>query len=130
MANENVKEGLYYTKDHDWVRVDGDKAYFGLTEYAQHHLGSMVYAEAPEVDDEVTKGEAYGVVESVKAASDLMAPVSGKVVEVNEDVIDSPESINEDPWGNWLVGVELSDKAELEDLLDAAAYQTLLDEEE
>lgn len=130
MANENVKEGLLYTKEHDWIRVDGDKAYIGLTEYAQHHLGSMVYAEAPEVDDEVTKGEAFGVVESVKAASDLLAPVSGKVVEVNEDVIDSPEQINEDPWGNWLVAVELSDKAELDELLDSAKYQALLDEEE
>lgn len=125
----NVKEGLLYTKDHDWVKVDGDKAYVGLTEYAQHHLGSMVYAEAPDVDDEVSKGEAYGVVESVKAASDLIAPVSGKVVEVNDDVIDAPEKINGDPWGSWLIAVEVADKADLADLLDAAAYQALLDEE-
>lgn len=126
---ENVKENLLYTTDHDWVRVEGNKAYVGLTEYAQHHLGSIVYAEAPEVDADVTKGEAYGVVESVKAASDLNAPVSGKVVEVNEEVVDSPEKFNEDPWGNWFVAIELSDAAELDSLLKPADYQKLLDEE-
>ena len=126
---ENVKENLLYTTDHDLVRVEGNKAYVGLTEYAQHHLGSIVYAEAPEVDADVTKGEAYGVVESVKAASDLNAPVSGKVVEVNEEVVDSPEKFNEDPWGNWFVAIELSDAAELDSLLKPADYQKLLDEE-
>ncbi|MFZ2259109.1 MAG: glycine cleavage system protein GcvH [Clostridiaceae bacterium] len=126
---ENVKENLLYTKDHDWVRVEGNKAYVGLTNYAQHHLGSMVYAEAPEVDTEVTKGESYGVVESVKAASDLNAPVSGTVVEVNEEVVDAPEKLNEDPWTNWFVAIELSDVAELDGLLNAADYQKLLDEE-
>lgn len=126
---ENLKEGLLYTKDHDWVRVEGNKVYVGLTNYAQHHLGSIVYAEAPEVDADVTQGEAYGVVESVKAASDLNAPVSGKVVEVNEDVVDSPEKFNEDPWGNWFVAIELSDAAELDNLLKPEDYQKLLDEE-
>lgn len=126
---ENLKEGLLYTKDHDWVRVEGNKAYVGLTNYAQHHLGSIVYAEAPEVDAEVTMGEAYGVVESVKAASDLNAPVSGKIVEVNEDVVDSPEKFNEDPWTNWFVAIELSDVAELDSLLKPEDYQKLLDEE-
>ncbi|KAF5074897.1 glycine cleavage system protein GcvH [Proteiniclasticum sp. QWL-01] len=127
---ENVKENLYYTKDHDWVRVEGDKAYVGLTNYAQHHLGSIVYAEAPEVDAEFAKGDAYGVVESVKAATDVNMPVSGKIVEVNEEVVDAPEKFNEDPWGNWFVAVEMSDKAELEELLSAEDYQKLLDEEE
>lgn len=126
---ENLKEGLLYTKDHDWVRVEGNKAYVGLTNYAQHHLGSIVYAEAPEVDAEVTMGEAYGVVESVKAASDLNAPVSGKIVEVNEDVVDSPEKFNEDPWTNWFVAIELSDVAELDSLMKPEDYQKLLDEE-
>ena len=126
---ENCKDNLLYTPDHDWVRVEGNKAYVGLTNYAQHHLGSMVYAEAPEVDTEVTKGESYGVVESVKAASDLNAPVSGTVVEVNEEVVDAPEKLNEDPWTNWFVAIELSDVAELDGLLNAADYQKLLDEE-
>ncbi|MFB0918860.1 MAG: glycine cleavage system protein GcvH [Clostridiaceae bacterium] len=124
-----VKNELLYTKDHDWVKVDGNKAYIGLTDYAQHHLGSIVYAEAPDVDSEFKKGEAYGVVESVKAATDLNMPVSGKVVEVNEDVVDAPEKLNEDPWGNWFVAVELEDAAELEELLNAEAYTKLLEEE-
>ncbi len=124
-----VKNELLYTKDHDWVKVDGNKAYIGLTDYAQHHLGSIVYAEAPDVDSEFKKGEAYGVVESVKAATDLNMPVSGKVVEVNEDVVDAPEKLNEDPWGNWFVAVELEDAAELDELLNAEAYTKLLEEE-
>lgn len=126
---ENLKDNLLYTKDHDWVRVEGNKVYVGLTNYAQHHLGSIVYAEAPELDAEVTAGEAYGVVESVKAASDLNAPVSGKVVEVNEDVVDSPEKFNEDPWNNWFVAIELADAAELDNLMKPEDYQKLLDEE-
>lgn len=126
---ENCKDNLLYTADHDWVRVEGNKAYVGLTNYAQHHLGSIVYAEAPEVDDTVTKGEAYGVVESVKAASDLNAPVSGTVVEVNEEVVDSPEKFNEDPWTNWFVAIELSDPAELDSLLKPEDYKKLLEEE-
>ena len=126
---ENCKENLLYTADHDWVRVEGNKAYVGLTNYAQHHLGSIVYAEAPEIDAEVKKGEAYGVVESVKAASDLNAPVSGTIVEVNEEVVDAPEKFNEDPWTNWFVAIELSDVAELDSLLKPEDYQKLLEEE-
>ena len=126
---ENCKDNLLYTPDHDWVRVEGNKAYVGLTNYAQHHLGSIVYAEAPEIDAEVKKGEAYGVVESVKAASDLNAPVSGKIVEVNEEVVDAPEKFNEDPWTNWFVAIELSDVAELDSLLKPEDYKKLLEEE-
>ena len=126
---ENCKDNLLYTPDHDWVRVEGNKAYVGLTNYAQHHLGSIVYAEAPEIDAEVKKGEAYGVVESVKAASDLNAPVSGKIVEVNEEVVDAPEKFNEDPWTNWFVAIELSDVAELDGLLKPEDYKKLLEEE-
>ncbi len=126
---DKVKKDLFYTKDHDWVRVEGNKAYIGLSDYAQHHLGSIVYAEAPEVDDEFKSGDAYGVVESVKAATDLNMPVSGKIVEVNEDVVDSPEKFNEDPWENWFVAVEMSDENELNDLLKAEDYEKLLEEE-
>lgn len=125
-----VKENLYYTKEHDWVRVEGNKAYVGLSDYAQHHLGSIVYAEAPEVDEEFSAGDAYGVVESVKAASDLSMPVSGKVVEVNEEVIDSPELINEAPWENWIIAVEMSNEDELKELMSAEDYQAFVDEEE
>lgn len=126
---DKVKQDLFYTKDHDWVRVEGNKAYIGLTDYAQHHLGSIVYAEAPEIDDEFSKGDAYGVVESVKAATDLNMPISGKVVEVNEDVVDSPEKFNEDPWANWFIAVELSDENEVNELLKAEDYEKLLEEE-
>lgn len=126
---DKVKKDLFYTKDHDWVRVEGNKAYIGLTDYAQHHLGSIVYAEAPEVDEEFSKGDAYGVVESVKAATDLNMPVSGKIVEVNEEVVDAPEKFNEDPWANWFVAVELSDEKEIEDLIKAEDYEKMLEEE-
>lgn len=126
---ENVKENLLYTKDHDWVRVDGDKAYFGITNHAQESLGSIVYAEAPEVDDEFAKGEAYGVIESVKAATDINMPVGGTIVEVNEDAVDAPEMFNENPWENWIVAVELADKDELEGLLSPEDYKKLLEEE-
>lgn len=126
---ENVKENLLYTKDHDWVRVEGDKAYIGITNHAQESLGSIVYAEAPEVDDEFAKGEAYGVIESVKAATDINMPVGGTIVEVNEDAVDAPEMFNENPWENWIIAIELADKAELEELLSPEDYQKLLEEE-
>lgn len=126
---ENVKENLLYTKDHDWVRVEGDKAYIGITNHAQESLGSIVYAEAPEVDDEFAKGEAYGVIESVKAATDINMPVGGTIVEVNEDAVDAPEMFNENPWENWIIAIELADKAELEELLSPEDYKKLLEEE-
>lgn len=125
-----VKSGLLYTKDHDWVKVEGNKAWIGLTDYAQHHLGSIVYVEAPEVDAEFAKGDSYGVVESVKAATDVYMPISGKVVEVNEEVVDAPEKLNEDCWANWIVAVEVADEAELAGLLNEEAYGKLLAEEE
>lgn len=124
-----IKDNLLYTKDHDWVRIEGNKAYVGLTDYAQEHLGSIVYAEAPEIDDEFEKGDAYGVVESVKAATDLNMPVSGKIVEVNEDVVDSPEMLNESPWDNWFVAIEMTNEAEAEELIKAEDYKKLLEEE-
>ena len=118
-----VIEGLYYSESHEYVRVEGDYGYVGITEYAQHALGNVVYVDMPEVDDEVEAGEDFGAVESVKAASDLYSPVSGTVVEVNEALEDAPELINQDAFANWIIKVELSDKSELDNLMDAAAYE-------
>ena len=118
-----VIEGLYYSESHEYVRVEGDYGYVGITDYAQHALGNVVYVDMPEVDDEVEAGEDFGAVESVKAASDLYSPVSGTVVEVNEALEDAPELINQDAFANWIIKVELSDKSELDNLMDAAAYE-------
>ena len=109
-----VIEGLYYSESHEYVKVEGDFAYVGITDYAQHALGNVVYVDMPEVDDEVEAGEDFGAVESVKAASDLISPVSGTVVEVNEALEDKPELLNEDAFANWIMKVELSDKTELD----------------
>lgn len=117
-----VMEGLYYSESHEYVKVDGNFGYVGITDYAQNALGNVVYVDLPEVDDEVTAGEEFGAVESVKAASDLMSPVSGTVVEVNEALEDTPELVNQDAFENWIIKVELSDKAELDNLMDAQAY--------
>ena len=117
-----VIEGLYYSESHEYVRVEGGFGYIGISDYAQNALGNVVYVDMPDVDDEVEAGEEFGAVESVKAASDLIAPVSGTVVEVNEALDDQPELLNQDPYENWIVKVELSDEAELDSLMDAAAY--------
>lgn len=117
-----VLEGLYYSESHEYVRVEGDFGYIGITDYAQHELGNVVYVDMPEVDDDVTAGEEFGAVESVKAASDLNAPVSGVVVEVNEALEDQPELLNQDAFANWIIKVQLSDKAELDSLMDAEKY--------
>ena len=118
-----VIEGLYYSESHEYVRVEGDYGYVEIPDYAQHALGNVVYVDMPEVDDEVEAGEDFGAVESVKAASDLYSPVSGTVVEVNEALEDAPELINQDAFANWIIKVELSDKSELDNLMDAAAYE-------
>ncbi len=118
-----VIDGLYYSESHEFVRVDGDCAYIGITDYAQNALGNVVYVDMPEVDDEVEAGEGFGAVESVKAASDLNSPVSGTVVEVNEALEDAPELINKAAFDNWIIKVKLSDKSELDALMDAAAYE-------
>ena len=118
-----VKEGLYYSESHEYLRVEGEYGFIGITDYAQHALGNVVYVDMPDVDDEVTAGEEFGAVESVKAASDLISPVSGTVVEVNEALEDQPELINQEPWENWIIKVEMSDKAELDSLMDAEAYK-------
>jgi glycine cleavage system H protein len=117
-----VMEGLYYSESHEYVRVEGNTGFIGISDYAQHALGNVVYVDMPEVDDEVSAGEEFGAVESVKAASDLIAPVTGVVVEVNEALEDQPELINSDAYANWIIKVELSDKSELDNLMDAKAY--------
>lgn len=117
-----VLEGLYYAETHEYVKVEGNIGYVGITDYAQNQLGNVVYVDMPEVDDEVNAGEEFGAVESVKAASDLISPVSGKVIEINEALEDSPELINEDAYENWIMKVEISDMSELDNLMDAAAY--------
>ncbi len=120
-----VIEGLYYAESHEYVRVEGEFGYVGITDYAQDQLGNVVYVDMPEVDDEVTAGEEFGAVESVKAASDLFCPVSGTVVEVNEALEDEPELVNQDAFENWIIKVRLSDPSELEALLDAKAYEAI-----
>lgn len=118
-----VIEGLYYSESHEYVKVEGEYGYVGISDFAQHELGNVVYVDMPEVDDDVTAGEDFGAVESVKAASDLISPVSGTVVEVNEALEDEPELLNKDAFENWIIKVQLSDKSELDNLMDAAAYE-------
>lgn len=124
-----VIEGLFYSESHEYVKVEDDFAYVGITDYAQHALGNVVYVDMPEVDDEVEADEDFGAVESVKAASDLISPVSGTVVEVNEALEDKPELLNEDAFENWIMKVQMSDKSELDALMDAAAYEELCSKE-
>lgn len=123
-----ILDDLRYADSHEWVKVDGDIATVGITDYAQHALGSIVYVDMPEEGDEVTAGEDFGAVESVKAASDLISPVSGEVVEVNEALADEPELLNQDAFANWIMKVRLSDPAEVDALLDAAAYAKICEE--
>ncbi|MBQ1854173.1 MAG: glycine cleavage system protein GcvH [Prevotella sp.] len=118
-----IIEGLFYSESHEFVRVEGEYGYIGITDYAQHALGNVVYVDMPETDDEVEAGEEFGAVESVKAASDLISPVSGVVVEVNDALDDEPELLNKDAFENWIIKVELTDKTELDKLMDAKAYE-------
>lgn len=120
-----VIEGLYYSESHEYVRVDGEYGYVGITDYAQEQLGNVVYVDMPEVDDEATAGEEFGAVESVKAASDLISPVSGTIVEVNADLEDQPELINQDAFGNWIMKVKMSDPSELDGLMNASEYENI-----
>jgi len=124
-----TKSGLLYSKDHEWVRVEGEKAYVGITDYAQHALGEIVYVELPTVGDELNAGDVFSVIESVKAASDSYIPVAGKVLEVNEALSDSPQLVNEDPYGSWIVAVEITDKAGLDELMNEQEYQEFCDKE-
>lgn len=120
-----VIEGLYYSESHEYVKVEGEYGYVGITDYAQHQLGNVVYVDMPEVDDDVTAGEEFGAVESVKAASDLISPISGTVVEVNEVLEDEPEQINKDAFENWIMKVKLSDASELDGLMSASQYEEI-----
>lgn len=117
-----VIEGLYYSESHEYVRVEGEYGFIGITDYAQEQLGNVVYVDMPEPGDEVTAGEEFGAVESVKAASDLMSPVSGEVVEINQSLEDQPELINQDAFTNWILKVKLADTTELDALMDATTY--------
>ncbi len=127
----NFPDDLRYTREHEWARRKGSNVAVGITEFAQDQLGDVVYLELPDVGDPVKKGEAFGVVESTKAVSELFAPVTGKVVEVNDPLADAPETINEDPYEEgWMVVIEPSDPAELDALMDAKAYQAFVDEQE
>ena len=123
-----VIEGLRYSEDHEWVKVEGNIATIGITDYAQKELGDITYADLPEVDDEVEAGEEFGALESVKASSELLSPVSGKVVEVNPELEDAPEKINEDAYEAWIIKVEMSDPAQVDALLDAGAYKAKIGE--
>ena len=118
-----IKEGLRYTEEHEWIRVEGNKGYVGISDYAQHNMGDIVFVELPEIDAEVTAGGDFCVVESVKGANDVYSPMSGKVIEANEDLEDSPEKVNEDPYGSWIAVIELSDPSEADKLMDHEAYK-------
>ncbi len=123
-----VLEGLKYSETHEWVKVEGDIAVIGVTDFAQKEMGAITYVDCPDVDDELEKGEEFGALESVKASSDLYCPVSGVVTEVNEAVADGPELVNEDAFSNWIIKVRMSDASELDSMMDADAYRQMIGE--
>ena len=123
-------EGLFYSESHEWVKVDGETAIIGISDHAQQAMGNIVYVDMPEEEDEVTANEDFGAVDSVKAASDLISPVSGVVVEVNEALADAPELLNKDAYENWIIKVKMDDPEELKNLMDAAAYEKFCENEE
>ena len=121
-----ILEGLKYSESHEWVKVEGNVAVIGVTDFAQAEMGDITYVDMPDVDDEVTAGEEFGALESVKASSELNSPVSGTVIAVNEDLENSPEAVNEDAYAAWIIKVEMSDASELDALMDAAAYEAFI----
>lgn len=123
-----ILEGLKYSESHEWVKVEGNVAVIGVSDFAQKEMGDITYVDVPDVDDEVAAGEEFGALESVKAASDLICPVSGTVCAVNEELEDAPEKINEDAYESWIIKVEMSDPSELDELMDAAAYKAHIGE--
>ncbi len=123
-----IVEGLKYSESHEWVKVEGDVAVIGVSDFAQAEMGDITYVDMPEVDDEVAAGEEFGALESVKASSELYCPVSGVVVEVNEELEDAPEKVNEDAYGAWIIKVKMSDPSELDVLMDAAGYKAAIKE--
>lgn len=120
---------ILYSETHEYARIDGNIAYIGISDYAQHALGNVVYVDMPETGDDVTAGDDFGAVESVKAASDLIAPVSGTVAEINEHLIDNPRLVNEDAMANWIIKVEMTDPSELDNLMDKEAYKQFCENE-
>ena len=124
-----VVKNLLYTEDHEWIKVDGKEAYVGMADFAQDSLGDIVYVELPDVDDEIDKEEAFSAVESVKAAADIYMPVDGKVIEINEELLDDPALLNQDPYENWIVKIAIVDKSQLDDLMTSEQYEKFLDEE-
>lgn len=124
-----VKKGLYYTNEHEWVMVEGEAAFIGISDYAQHSMGELVFIDLPEEGDEFEKGDAFGAVESVKAASDVYMPISGEILEVNENVSDNPALVNEDAFENWLIKIKPSDLEELGELMNSEQYEAFLSEE-
>lgn len=124
-----VVTGLFYTKDHEWLKVEGDTAYVGITDFAQHALGDIVYVEMPEVDDEVEAEDNFGTIESVKAASDMLMPITGTILEINESLEEDPAAINTDPYENWIIKIKISKASDLDGLMDAAAYEAFCSEE-
>jgi len=124
----NIPENLKYTKDHEWIKIDGDEAYVGITDYAQNELGDIVFVEIETEGENLDKEEVFGTVEAVKTVSDIFMPISGEVMEVNAQLEDSPEIVNKDPYGEgWLIKVKISDQSELEELLDASKYKELIE---
>jgi glycine cleavage system H protein len=129
-AGESYPDDLQYNSEHDWARIEGDEATLGITWFAQDALGELVHYEPPADSAEISKGSSYGEVESVKAVSDLIAPLSGVAIEVNQKVVAEPETVNEDPYGEgWLIRIRLSDTSEADDLMDAGAYKSFVDEQ-
>lgn len=125
-----VLKNLYYTRDHEWLKISGNEAYIGITDFAQEQLGDIVYVELPEVDDEFEQEEDFSAIESVKAASDVYMPVDGIIIEINEELLDSPELLNVDAYENWIVKIEITDLDQLEGLLTSEEYEELIVEEE
>ena len=124
-----IVSGLYYTKDHEWVKVEGNTALVGITDFAQHALGAIVYVELPEVDEEVEGEESFGTIESVKAASDMLMPMTGTILEVNEDLENDPSLVNSDPYENWIMKISISNQADLDELMNAEEYEAFCNEE-
>ncbi|MDF2557409.1 MAG: gcvH [Bacillales bacterium] len=126
----SIPRELRYSEDHEWVKVDGEKCFIGITDHAQHALGDIVFVELPEIGDDITAGEPFGSVESTKAVSELYAPISGKVVEINEELMDNPNFVNESPYEKaWMIVVEADDLSEVDGLMDADQYATMISEE-
>lgn len=123
-----ILDGLKYSESHEWVKVEGNIAVVGVSDFAQKEMGDITYVDMPEVDDEVSAGEEFGALESVKASSELISPVSGKVVEVNSELEDAPEKVNEDAYAAWIIKVEMADASELDALMDAAGYKAQIGE--